>query len=155
MKRKQNYLESDGNDFGENNVEKKQKVASSWLSNFLSQKREIENCVPPDSELANDSYLREFSMQFKFSDTSVGVSDNSDVDDDQFDTPVDIEISVAVRDASLVVSAVEGEGEEEEREEEGAKVTNGKLKLFNLPFKIKEREVRERVSAAYYSIFMT
>jgi hypothetical protein len=155
MKRKQNNLESDSKDFRENKVEKKQKVASSWLSNFLSQKREIETCVPPDSELANDAYLREFSMQFKFIDTSVGVSDNSDVDDDQFDAPVDIEISVAVRDASLVVSAVEGEGEEEEREEEGAEVTNGKLKLFNLPFKIKEREVRERVSAAYYSIFMT
>ena len=40
------------------------KVASSWLENFLAQKRDVLVPVPVECELADDTYLREFNLQF-------------------------------------------------------------------------------------------
>ena len=113
--------------FGECTIEKKQpdkrlRVSSSWLGNFLSQKRDLVVPVPPDCGLADDTYLREFSLQFP----RLADQNSSDSDDDSGGQPcksVEVEIVSGISFIDV-----------DETDETPVAMTSVKLKLYNLPY---------------------
>jgi hypothetical protein len=112
---------------------KLQKVASSWLENFLAQKRDLIVPTPPDCELADDTYLREFSKQFTRSAADDDENPSSDDEDNPYSTLESVEIAIVSREE--MDTADNGEDEEE------LVKTNGKIRLLNLPYKITEKNV--------------
>ena len=105
------------------------KVASSWLENFLAQKRDVLVPVPVECELADDTYLREFNLQFS---KSITAADSSDDENDGSDGTVLLDVEVVVADKHVPVDEAEIQ----------LTATYVKIKLFNLPYRISESKVQ-------------
>lgn len=145
---------------------RKERVQSSWIANFLSQKRDLSIRPAPEVELTKDTYLRKFSEEFlshptqkdekisenyladdsylgefnmRFLDTTAVDVNNNDVNDNEGDdfASHDIDISVLVRNNSE--GDVEASVSVEEKE--GISTNNGKLRLFNLPYDLNPTDV--------------
>ena len=123
--------------FSEPTKQKKQK-ASSWLENFLSQKRDLVVPIPPDCELADDTYLREFNLQFVRSKVEKEGAEKEEKDGDSSDDEEGNYNSFQ----SVEIAIVSRGGKEDVTEEEDEPQTSGKVRLFNLPYRIKEKDVR-------------
>lgn len=108
---------------------KEQRVASSWLGNFLSQKRDLLVPVPPDHELADDIYLREFNLQFLRSSDR----DNTDSDEDYGKSSIG-KVEVEIIPGTVVIGA-------DEIDEAPVAITSVKIKLYNLPYSMDEVKV--------------
>jgi hypothetical protein len=108
-------------------------VASSWLENFLSQKRDSVVTAADEYDVADDTYLREFSLQF----TKTIPQDDGDDSDNELPTAnsgsCEVEqISVSERTESQIGDC---------DTEDVSLAASAKLKLFNLPYRIKSKEV--------------
>jgi hypothetical protein len=108
-------------------------VASSWLENFLSQKRDSVVTAADEHDVADDTYLREFSLQF----TKTIPQDDGDDSDNELPTANSgscegEQISVSERTESQIGDC---------DTEDVSLAASAKLKLFNLPYRIKSKEV--------------
>jgi hypothetical protein len=108
-------------------------VASSWLENFLSQKRDSVVTAADEHDVADDTYLREFSLQF----TKTIPQDDGDDSDNELpptnSASCEVEqISVSERTESQIGDC---------DTEDVSLAASAKLKLFNLPYRIKSKEV--------------
>ena len=107
---------------------------STWLGNFLSQKRDLSVSVPDDQVPADDTYLREFSLQFTRSEVLRTCFDSDDDYDAEAFSSCDVEENPL---SSIEESLTNGC----DTADESLVVAKGKLKIFNLPYRIKPGEV--------------
>ena len=119
-----------------NQADKKQRVSSSWLGNFLSQKRDLVVPIPPDCGLADDTYLREFSQQFP----RIANQNSADSDDDSGGLSFK-SVEVEIVSGILLVDV-------DEIDETPVAITSVKLKLYNLPYTMNVEKVCLFVSRA-------
>ena len=107
---------------------------STWLGNFLSQKRDLSVPVPDDHVLSDDTYLREFSMQFR----SEELTTNLDSDED-CDAQATLFCDVEENPLSSIEESLVNDCDNADQ----SHVAKGKLKIFNLPYRIKSGEVHQ------------
>ena len=107
---------------------------STWLGNFLSQKRDLSVPVPDDHVLSDDTYLREFSMQFRSEELTTCLDSDEDCD-------AQVSLFCGVEENPL--SSIEESLVNDCGNAEQSHVAKGKLKIFNLPYRIKPGEVHQ------------
>lgn len=108
-------------------------MASSWLENFLSQKRDSIVTAADEHDVADDTYLREFSLQF----TKSIPEDGGDNSDDEL-----LLITCASHEVEQISVSERTESQIGDYDIEDVSITaSAKLKLFNLPYRIKSKEV--------------
>ena len=118
---------------------------SSWLGNFLSQKRDLTVAVPDDYVLSDDTYLREFSLQFTQSEVLKTCFDSDE------DCDVEALLSCDVEENPLS-SIEESPVNDFDTADQSLVVAKGKLKIFNLPYRVKPKEVDDlHINALVFS----
>lgn len=114
---------------------------SPWLGNFLSQKRDLTVAVPDDHIVSDDTYLREFSLQFTRSEVLKTCFDS--------DKDCDVEASSSCDVEENPLSSIEeSPANYFDTADQSLVVAKGKLKIFNLPYRIKPKEVDDLHSNA-------
>lgn len=108
-------------------------AASPWLENFLSQKRDSIVTAADEHDVADDTYLREFSLQF----TKTIPEDTGD-DSDNESQPIKSELC-EIEQMSMPEQTESQIGDRDV--EDVSLAASAKLKLFNLPYRIKSKEV--------------
>jgi hypothetical protein len=108
-------------------------VASSWLENFLSQKRDSVVTAADEHDVADDTYLREFSLQF----TKTIPQDDGDDSDNELSPTNSASSEVEQFSVSERTESQIGDCDTEDV----SLAASAKLKLFNLPYRIKSKEV--------------
>lgn len=108
-------------------------AASPWLENFLSQKRDSIVTAADEHDVADDTYLREFSLQF----TKTIPEDTGDDSDNELQ-PIKSELC-EIEQMSLPELTESQIGDRDV--EDVSLAASAKLKLFNLPYRIKSKEV--------------
>ena len=108
-------------------------VASSWLENFLSQKRDFIVTAAEEHDVADDTYLREFSLQFT---KSIPQHEGDDSDNEG---PLINSGSSEIEQLSVTERTESQIGDCDV--EDVSLAASAKLKLFNLPYRIKSKEV--------------
>lgn len=112
---------------------------SSWITVFLSQKRELHVPPPPEVELTNDKYLREFSEGFLPNQNPEDEEIKSDKDDDcvldstLYSTRYPVDVIAPLQGNSI--------GDLEKEKEDISSISNGKLRLFNLPYNLNKEDI--------------
>ena len=106
---------------------------SAWLGNFLSRKRDLSVSVPDDHVLSDDTYLREFSLQFTRSEVLRTCFDS----DDDYDAEALLSCDVEENPLSSTEESLANDCDTADQ----SLVAKGKLKIFNLPYRIKPGEV--------------
>ena len=117
-------------------TEGKPLVGSLWLGNFLSRKRDSTVPTPEAYCASEDTFLREFSRQFAETNESVDGSD----DDSASDKLVQIGADGKQNDIDILLDTDIVEAE--------SVPTITKLKLFNLPYRIRAIEVGSKASSS-------
>jgi hypothetical protein len=119
--------------------QRKERVQSSWITGFLSQKRETNVPSPPEIELTNDKYLREFSEGCLPSQNPEDEEINSDEDDNRvLDSAL-----YSTRFLIDVIAPAQGNsiGGLEKEKEDISSISNRKLRLFNLPYNLDKEDI--------------
>jgi ribosomal protein L32 len=118
-------------------------VQSTWIANFLNQKRQACVVSPPSITVANDVYLRQFNNQF--SSIEAEEHDTSDVETETFiavdkfyKTP---ENDLILSPDKILIDPEDGSVVNPEILDDSLVISNIKLRLFNLPYSISETEI--------------
>lgn len=114
-----------------------------WLTSFLSKKRTFEICPPPEIELSNDTYLKQFNSEFTL--PAHALEDTSDMDSDSDEEQVIGETTVepsAGTDCDIAavcddVFEIKAESDTAIAQPAGP----SKLSFYNLPYSITAEEV--------------
>jgi hypothetical protein len=119
---------------------RRDRVQSSWITGFLSQKREISILPPPEVELTNDKYLREFSEGCLRHQIGEDDEISSDEDDDYI---LDNTLNSTMSLENRIIDPLQGNSTEysEAEKQDISSISNGKLRLFNLPYNLNKEDI--------------
>jgi RNA recognition motif-containing protein len=115
---------------------RRDRVQSSWITSFLSQKREMSILPPPEVELTNDKYLREFSEGCLRHQIGEDDEVNNDEDDDLI---LDNTLNSTMTLENGIFENSTGYLETEKVDI--SSISNGKLRLFNLPYNLNKEDI--------------
>ena len=108
--------------------ESKRRRTSSWLSTFLSKKRDLDVPEPPEVLCADITYLREFNEQFEPKSSS-SLARTTDIVDEASDNDVD-------DDDNLVDRKSENNDDDVDHPAQEQPLVTGKLRIYNLPYAV-------------------
>ena len=105
--------------------ESKRRRTSSWLSTFLSKKRDLDVPEPPEVECADITYLREFNEQF--APKSSNSAQTTDIVDEASDNDDDVDRNAENNN---------DDDDVEPLQEKEQQLVTGKLRIYNLPYAV-------------------